>query len=506
MGATYIIGTRDSLLATTQTELIRLKLEAQTDDKFELLTMKTQGDLQTDRPLWQLDGKNFFTKELDQALLNREVDFVVSSYKDLSSDRPSEICLAAITERSYSNDILLIRKEVIDNLDQISTLIVGTSSPRRVVNIEKHLANYLPCPGIKVECRSLRGNVNTRISKLRDGDYHAIVLAHAGIERLAQREDSLQILTKLLKDIDFMILPEKIFPSAPAQGALAIECLNDRGDNGKLKDILATLNCSRTICELAKEREHFRSFGGGCHLAVGIFVKKVREHFIHVLVGEHNNQEVSRIFLESDRGKTTGKKAFIGLAKAIDGYLHDQLIVKEPLEKTNISSKHLFATSARCLDCLEASPSTLWVSGDKTFKTAVSKGLWVNGSADSLGEQEIEKLLKSKSLQLMISRDSLKVLTSDSAKSNIGTTIPCYTKRVVEVNDDYIEELKKVETFYWTSFSQYQIFEKHFPFISSAGKIHCCGVGKTLNSFNEQNIKVEPFIGIDDFKKWFGGV
>ena len=110
---TYRIGTRGSLLALTQCGQIKDQLEALTQDRFELVVIKTQGDLVTNAPLWQLDGKDFFTKELDAALLAGEIDLVVHSYKDLGSERPSEINLAAITKRTFAHDILLIKKSTV---------------------------------------------------------------------------------------------------------------------------------------------------------------------------------------------------------------------------------------------------------------------------------------------------------------------------------------------------------------------------------------------------------
>ncbi|WP_372656006.1 hydroxymethylbilane synthase, partial [Halobacteriovorax sp.] len=181
----YKIGTRGSLLAVTQCTQVKNELESLTGEKFELEIITTQGDLITDKPLWQLDGKDFFTKELDAALLTNKVDMVVHSYKDLGSDRPEGIKLAAITKRHFAHDILFIKNSTIDKLSEMDNFVVGTSSPRRIVNIEARLKDFLPTDNIKVETKMLRGNVNTRIGKLVSGDYDAIVLALPGIERLA---------------------------------------------------------------------------------------------------------------------------------------------------------------------------------------------------------------------------------------------------------------------------------------------------------------------------------
>ena len=114
----YKIGTRGSLLALTQCGQVKDLLEQLTGDTFELVTIKTQGDIIQNAPLWQVDGKDFFTKELDEALLSGAVDLVVHSYKDLGSVRPSGITLAAVTKRVYAHDILLIKNEHIESLGE----------------------------------------------------------------------------------------------------------------------------------------------------------------------------------------------------------------------------------------------------------------------------------------------------------------------------------------------------------------------------------------------------
>jgi hydroxymethylbilane synthase len=231
----YKIGTRGSLLALTQCNQVKDQLEKLTGDNFELEIIKTQGDLITNAPLWQLDGKDFFTKELDEALISGKVDLVVHSYKDLGSERPNPIMLAAVTKRTYAHDILLIKNSTIGKLQNKKEFIVGTSSPRRMVNLEKNLKDYIPGSNdLIVSTKVLRGNVNTRISKLVNDEFDAIVIALPGIERLALTESSKKELENLLNGMNFLILPQSIFPSSASQGALGIECLKERTDNGEL--------------------------------------------------------------------------------------------------------------------------------------------------------------------------------------------------------------------------------------------------------------------------------
>ena len=289
----YKIGTRGSLLALTQCNQVRVELERLTGDTFELEVIKTQGDLITNAPLWQLDGKDFFTKELDEALLSSKVDLVVHSYKDLGSVRPEGITLAAVTKRTFAHDILLIKNQTIAELKNKNEIIVGTSSPRRMVNLEQGLAPFLPFGAAKkISTKVLRGNINTRIQKLQDGEYDAIVLALPGIERLALTESSRIELQRLLTGMNFMTLPQSTFPSSASQGALGIECAVNRSDKGELFNKLQKMQDATTVEEVSRERVAFNKYGGGCHLAVGINVKKKDNFFIHVHRGVLENEAV----------------------------------------------------------------------------------------------------------------------------------------------------------------------------------------------------------------------
>lgn len=492
---TYKIGTRGSLLALTQCNQVKDQLEKLTGDKFELEVIKTQGDLITNAPLWQLDGKDFFTKELDEALLSGRIDMVVHSYKDLGSVRPEPITLAAITKRTYAHDILLIKKETIPTLKNKTEFIVGTSSPRRMVNLKNHLKDYLPNGShLNVGPKVLRGNVNTRISKLVDNEYDAIVLALPGIERLSLTESSRLELEKLLKGMDFMILPQSTFPSSASQGALGIECLKNRTDNNELYNKLKKMEDADTVAEVSRERKAFNEYGGGCHLAVGINVKKMGDLFIHSHRGFLNDQDV---IVSSLEGRTLpnlkNKKTFIGLP-----HKDDQLISKNSIIKILDTNNHYFVSSKYSIETLQnKSYGSLWAAGTKTMKELASKGYWVNGSADSLGMGEASHLFQSNAVSLMINKKySLINLTTHDSENSIQS----YERKINTVSDDFKKSLESFDVFYWTSFPQFQIYIEQFPFIKN--KTHACGMGKTFDEFRKNNIEAIPFHTMEEFQQW----
>ena len=513
----YKIGTRGSLLALTQCTQIKNQLEKLTGDKFELEVIKTEGDENTSLPLWQLDGKDFFTKELDQALLLKNVDLVVHSYKDLGSERPEGIQLAAVTKRSYPEDILLFKKSFFDNIQTKETIEVGTSSPRRMTNITSSLTDFLPGER-KVTTKNLRGNVNTRIQKLLDGDFDMICLALAGIERLAQSEESFRILKELLKDLSFMILPPSIFPSAASQGALGIECLSNRDDDGELLQKLKSVHDQETFSEVKREREAFVSYGGGCHLAVGVHVKKWQNIFIHTHKGIVDEKEINIKEIEYEDGEHSSTANINELLKSFNKdqifigttpnqikhqYLCDHIISKNSLKITEDPLKSptiLYATSSHCIDTLKDIKThsnhiqAVVAAGASTMRKLNKKNILTNFCADSHGDQEITRFMNSKAIQLLLGTDQnykINVLTHAEGNSSLGNIIPCYDREINSENHKiYSDKISTAKVFYWTSYFQYQLYIENFPLIKD--QVHFCGLGKTYKEFSKREIQVTP--------------
>ncbi len=527
MRAQYKIGTRGSLLALTQCTQVKEELEKLTGDEFTLEVIKTQGDLITNAPLWQLDGKDFFTRELDQALLEGKVDLVVHSYKDLGSMRPEGIQLAAITKRSYAHDVLLIKKSTIaklqNNDDFIKTFTIGTSSPRRMHNLKNHFKNYLPSSNVeKIETKILRGNVNTRIQKLVDDEFHAVVLALPGLERLSLSEESKKVLQELIQDLTFMVLPQTEFPSAAAQGALAIECLENRNDSKSLWNKLQKMDDLTTREEVSRERTAFKEYGGGCHLAVGIHVEKKKDYFCHYHRGFHDNGEIDIQKLEECQEKrnlpklSAKTKIFVGFnekksTKLKNVYSHlvfDKYLTKQALPLTSLFGEHLYVTSKYCYHALDLlthnkdQKKFIFAAGTKTMRELAALGFWVHGTSDSLGDEELKRLRDSKFLSLFYGENhALEVLSHDKSKSTLAEVTPVYTHLTHELSEEYKRELLETEIFYWTSSTQFNYFTDLIPEIKN--KFHAVGLGKTYDELKKiEGLKLLPFLSMKEFEQY----
>jgi len=242
------IGTRGSKLALWQANFIKDEIEKKHKNiKVELKIIKTQGDKILDVPLAMVGGKGLFVKEIEDELLKGNIDLAVHSMKDVPTFFPEGLYLAIITEREDYRDAFLSRKNT--PLKELpNNAIIGTSSLRR----KAQLLN------IKNNCqiKDLRGNVDTRIKKLENGDYDAIILATAGLKRMGFEDKITEYL-----DVDVMI-------PAVGQGALGIEI---RENDNKIKEIISFLNHEPTYFAVKAERAFLRMLEGGCQVPIGCY-------------------------------------------------------------------------------------------------------------------------------------------------------------------------------------------------------------------------------------------
>lgn len=242
-----VIATRESRLALWQAEYVKALLESRLGWQVDLLGMTTQGDQILDRSLSEVGGKGLFVKELEVALSEGRADLAVHSLKDVPMDLPDGFVLACVLEREDSRDAFVSNQfSCLADLPQGA--VVGTSSLRRLVLL-KDLR-----PDLKIE--PLRGNLDTRLRKLDEGQYHAIVLAAAGLKRLG-----------LESRIRSFFTAADMLPAA-GQGALGIEVRTDRAD---LREALATLAHQPTWLAVTAERTVSRAMGGSCSMPLAAF-------------------------------------------------------------------------------------------------------------------------------------------------------------------------------------------------------------------------------------------
>lgn len=247
---TIRIGSRKSQLALVQTYWVQEELQKRFPEcTFEVHTMSTQGDKILDVALAKIGDKGLFTKELEMGMLNNETDFAVHSLKDLPTRLPEGLILGCVTERENPADALVVHEKHKDK--QLDTLpegaVIGTSSLRRLAQLRHHYPH--------LAFKDVRGNLNTRLAKLDAGEYDALILAVAGLQRLG------------MSDRIHQVIPAEVSLHAVGQGALGIEC---RADDPEILEVIKVIEHQPTAYRCYAERSFLRELEGGCQVPIGV--------------------------------------------------------------------------------------------------------------------------------------------------------------------------------------------------------------------------------------------
>jgi hydroxymethylbilane synthase len=245
----FKIGTRGSLLSLAQTNWVISELKKRSPEtEFEIVTIKTKGDTDA-RPLFTINQKGIFEKEIDRAVVEKKVDFAVHSLKDVPSELSDDLVLACVPKRESANDIFISKDgSTLQTIKKGSK--IGTSSLRRAIQVSRIRPDLIVKP--------IRGNIETRIRKIDQGEFDAVVLAQAGISRLGL-------------DVKFEKLSTKDFPPSPGQGAIAIV---SRKDNHSLIEILKKIEDLDSRCAVEAERTLSIFVDSGCRFPVGALAEK----------------------------------------------------------------------------------------------------------------------------------------------------------------------------------------------------------------------------------------
>ena len=258
-----VYGSRGSDLALTQTRWVAERVKAATGEDYRVEVMVTTGDRIQDRPLSGIGVKGLFTKELEDALRSGAIDAAVHSLKDLPVEDPDGLTLGAVPPREDPRDVLVTRADVVgDQARAFASLregaSLGTSSPRRALAATAARAD--------LDAQDIRGNVPSRVDKARRGDYDAVLLAAAGLNRLGLDLD----------DLVTAPLPVDAFTPAPGQGALGVQC---RAGDARVLTALGALHDDTTARCVAAERAILLGLGGGCSMPLGVLVEPVADRF-----------------------------------------------------------------------------------------------------------------------------------------------------------------------------------------------------------------------------------
>jgi hydroxymethylbilane synthase len=516
------LGTRRSMLAWAQSSWVARQVETLNPGvQVELVGIETAGDKILDVPLSQIEGKEFFVAELDRALERGEVDFAVHSMKDLSLTRPPQFTLAAVPERENPRDCVIFSPRVLETLKQGRALRIGTSAPRRLENIPGFLEKALPRFGEtapRVQIVEIRGNVNTRLSRVLEPEgsprhLDGVVLAFAGLARLWMDAAGQKELERLLGEpgsgsaCRWMLLPLSHNPTAPAQGALAVEC---RKADAFVVAALEKLDHAKTRAAVQKERDVLAKWGGGCHQRFGASCVDHQALGLTLIVkgvapdGQRLNS-IERPLPKRSALNSRGMVPWNGSAWRAQN--EDAGAKTVPVRTPTARPESYFVAHWRALDFAPADlidgvlASRVWVSGVSTWFRLAQRGVWVEGCAESMGFDWLRRTLAEEVLRLPAFGSSWGVLTHKEAAADWSDAQVMATYEVLPVQasaSEAVIELARANVVYWSSGSQFEALVRHVK----PGAVHCCGAGKTAKKLTDAGLKPLIFRDVEEWREW----
>jgi len=476
------ILSRKSDLAQIQAKFVGLELNKKFPDiKISYLTKKTEGDFDKTSPLSQMKKTGVFTDDLRKSLINNECDLVVHSWKDLPIDVGEETIISGSLKRADERDILLFNKNKIEEIKKIKKIIILSSSPRRVYNLTDFIKYYFPYKCQDIEFKNIRGNIPTRIKKLLDGNGHALVLAKAALDRLINNPfKEHNILSEEIKNYFnkclWMIIPLSINPSAPGQGALAIEI---RKKDKSLDEIIKSISDPLSIACVNHERKVLKKYGGGCHQKIGVSFFPT---FFGLVKCEKGETESGNKFYNWSIFKSQNEKFFkinkneIFPECSTDYKFFKRNTIKDSINKINLLNNNCIWISRKSALPEESSLSSsniVWTSGLKTWRALSKRGIWVNGSSDSMGEDF------NPNINSLCEFPWIKLTHLNAPKSLISDVI--YTYELIE--EENLPNLSNKKYFYWMSSSAFKLAITKEPTILEA--FHSCGPGNTFKEIKK---------------------
>ncbi|MDO8679265.1 MAG: hydroxymethylbilane synthase [Acidobacteriota bacterium] len=457
---------RGSALARLQAALVSRALSrAHPGLVVECHTRASAGDRDQATPLWQLGDRGAFTADLSHALLHGEADVVVHSFKDLPIELPPGTTVAGALPRADPRDLLLIRRRIVGAAP--AEIRILSSSPRRAFLLQETLPSLLPWPVRAVHTQPVRGNIETRLRKLVEGDAHGLVMAKAALDRLLtfgppfEREAA--TVRGYLDQCHWMVLPMREFPWAPAQGALALEIREGRDD---LQALLEEIVCRATTNAVTAERQLLAAQGGGCHQALGAaIIDTPYGRVVSIRARGPADEHECRWELAAPRAefpRASAERVWPAPGEEINA-TRNPLPAQRPGPDVGLR-----VTRAEALPSGWApTPDTaVWAAGGQTWRKLAAQGIWVHGCADGLGDEERPPV------DALAGRDVTWVRLTHAAGANTADAVATYS-----VTPELPEDLPSRSHFFWTSGTVFTTALARWPALDRGW--HGSGPGRT---------------------------
>ncbi len=485
------IVSRKSPLARIQALLVAERISEACPDLQILHEYKTTlGDSDLTTPLNKMPDIGVFTNDIRNDLIDGRADIAVHSWKDLPVDLEEGTEIVGTIERADMRDMIFIKK---DSMDKANISILS-SSPRR----ERNLSNFLPlCLPFKTQIsfKDVRGNIHTRLNKLIKGEDDGLVIAKAAIDRFidTKRDEFLNEKNELLKTIDhlkWMVLPLSHNPCAAAQGALAIEA---RQDDEEIKSIISKISFESVFNSIEAERMILKSYGGGCHQKIGVSNEVLETGTLLTVQGEtEEGEDISVRSFSSNSHKdyfdSINKENYYPINRQEQTFFERKLLADSYAELKSIKNAGIYVSRSNTIDGTDLidDSNIIWTSGIDTWKSLAKKGYWVNGTSDSLGENN------SPEESPFAEKKWYKITHADNTDSS-KQLLPTYELEPLELS----ARLQVCDYFYWMSASSFQLAIDRYPEIRN--KNHACGLGKTFDLIKKEAENTVAFLSYDSW-------
>lgn len=497
MKAIRIIG-RSSRLSLLQMEKVKQKIKQQFPEAIiTVVPRSSKGDNLQDVPLQTVEGTDFFTQEIFDALRKNEADIAVHSLKDMSGEHFFSENRFAVIDRDETRDIAIFHPGILQKLTDGATITIGTCSPRREEMAIGFLQKALPQTGrFTINTAFIRGNVDTRLRKLDKGEYDGIILAVAGLNRLLESKEDAGLIRLLLHDKKLMLLPLVECVPAPCQGAIVAEA---HPSNKAAVSVINAINNMNLMQDCVQEKKAGLQYGAGCLQRFGVTTLHYgKGNSILYSAGKNKEGVAFSEWKLLPRPLEASKRLFSStdhMGHFFD-YEFDDVSFSFPEPVAYIANYKALEKEAT-LQSLKN--KKIWAAGTKTWFEVAKKGLWVEGCADAMGLEFLLPVWKQP--LTAIQQEAVRIITHQQALPNWqakGWKASATYRLKEQVKPGLSLQLQQADAIFWTSFQQFQLYHK----ILKKEVQHLCPSGETAQLLTAAGIKPTVFPTIKAFNQW----
>lgn len=506
-----LIG-RGSRLSQIQINIVKERIESFFPEiLIEIVIQNSRGDQLQDIPLHTVEGIDFFTQDIFDALKTGKADIAVHSLKDMSGEHFFGENYFAVVDRDDIRDVAIFNSDIEEKIRKGEEIVIGTCSPRREQMAIGFIRKALPqlSEFLNIVTKPIRGNVETRLRKLDSGDYDGTILATAGINRLLKDPSGVELISKLIIHKKLMLLPLIECVPAPCQGAIVAEA---NPINKRAIDILKKINNAELFSDCYREKKEAMKYGAGCIQRFGVTTINTSNGKYMYAAGEDAEgtsfikwdplppqQKISNLFSSTDLMKDffdyqyqSGVPELKSSAVFIANY---KAVTKSVLEQQDFDKHSIDKLTGN----KQLRSKLILGSGTRTWFELAKKGFWVTACADGLG---FENFLQTIKMPLFnINASDITILTHEDAVARWkikGYNVISNYKLVSRNDQGIVHAISQAEAIFWTSYSQFENYGQY----AKVNVKHMCPGGETADLLKQQGIEPVIFPTIKAFELW----